>query len=131
MNTAIFIVVILDWLIVYDGQIGVKKKKEDDCYLSNLYPCNKDSARMVFVDVATQPNKAAQNPSMLKLSSVIEETRIPPTMGTREAQIRQSKYFFQISHCNMTVQKPRKMFSIYSAMSHKKRERESDQNIIR
>lgn len=72
-------------------------------YLSNLYPCNRDSARIVFVEVAKQPNKAAQNPNMLKLSSVTEVRRIPPTMGIKEAQIRQSKYFLQISHCKKTV----------------------------
>lgn len=59
---------------------------------------------MVFVDVAKQPNNAAQKPNILKLSSVIDVRRIPPTMGTREAQIRQSKYFLQTSHCNTTVQ---------------------------
>lgn len=56
------------------------------------------------MEVAKQPNKAAQNPNMLKLSSVTEVRRIPPTMGIKEAQIRQSKYFLQISHCKITVQ---------------------------
>lgn len=71
--------------------------------LSNLYPWSKDSARIVFVDVAKQPNKAAQNPNTLKLSSVTEVRRMPPTMGTKDAQMRQSKYFFHTSHCRMTV----------------------------
>lgn len=58
---------------------------------------------MVLVEVARQPNKAAQNPSMLKLSSVIEVRSMPPTIGIKDAQIRQSKYFLQISHCKNTV----------------------------
>lgn len=58
---------------------------------------------MVFVEVARQPNKAAQKPNMLKLSSVTEVRRIPPTIGIKDAQICQSKYFFQISHCKITV----------------------------
>lgn len=41
---------------------------------------------------------------MLKLSTVTEVRRIPPTMGTRDAQIRQSKYFLHTSHCNKTAQ---------------------------
>ena len=73
-------------------------------HLSNLYPCNRDSARIVFVDVAKQPSKAAQNPNALKLSSVTDVRRIPPTMGIREAQIRQSKYFLQTSHCKTTAE---------------------------
>jgi len=73
-------------------------------HLSNLYPCNKDSAKIVFVDVAKQPNKAAQNPYILKLSSVIDVRRIPPTIGIREVQIRQSKYFLHTSHCKATTQ---------------------------
>lgn len=71
--------------------------------LSNLYPCRRDSARIVFVEVARQPNKAAQNPNILKLSSVTDVRRIPPTIGTNEAHILQSKYFLQISHCKTTV----------------------------
>jgi hypothetical protein len=59
---------------------------------------------MVFVEVAKHPNKAAQNPNILKLSSVIDVRRIPPTMGMREAQMRQSKYFLHTSHCKTTVQ---------------------------
>lgn len=59
---------------------------------------------MVFVEVARQPNKAAQNPNILKLSSVTEVRRIPPTIGINEHQIRQSKYFLQTSHCKTTVQ---------------------------
>lgn len=59
---------------------------------------------MVLVEVAKHPNKAAQNPNMLKLSSVTEVRRIPPTIGTRDAQIRQSKYFLHTSHCNTTAQ---------------------------
>jgi hypothetical protein len=58
---------------------------------------------MVFVEVAKHPNRAAQNPNMLKLSSVTDVRRIPPTIGTRDAQIRQSKYFLHTSHCNTTV----------------------------
>lgn len=58
------------------------------------------------MEVARQPNKAAQNPNILKLSSVTDVRRIPPTMGTKEAQIRQSKYFLQTSHCKTTVQNP-------------------------
>lgn len=81
-----------------------KGTKSKDTYLSNLYPCNRDSARIVFVEVARQPNKAAQNPNILKLSSVTDVRRIPPTMGTKEAQIRQSKYFLQTSHCKTTDQ---------------------------
>lgn len=80
-----------------------KKEEEQRYYLSNLYPCNKDSASMVFVEVARQPNKAAQNPNILKLSSVTDVRRIPPTMGTKEAQIRHSKYFLQTIHCKTTV----------------------------
>jgi len=68
-----------------------------------LYPCRRDSARIVFVEVARQPNNAAQNPNILKLSSVTDVRRIPPTMGTREAQIRQSKYFLHTSHCKTTA----------------------------
>ena len=83
-----------------------KRQQEHRHYLSNLYPCNKDSARIVFVEVARQPNKAAQNPNILKLSSVTDVRRIPPTMGIKEAQIRQSKYFLQTSHCKTTVQIP-------------------------
>lgn len=93
-----------------DMRITKKKKKkgkqEYRHYLSNLYPCKRDSARIVFVEVARQPNKAAQNPNILKLSSVTDVRRIPPTMGTKEAQIRQSKYFLQTSHCKTTVQNP-------------------------
>ena len=59
---------------------------------------------MVLVEVAKHPNRAAQNPNMLKLSSVTEVRRIPPTMGTRDAQIRHSKYFLHTSHCNTTAQ---------------------------
>jgi hypothetical protein len=69
-----------------------------------LYPWRRDSARIVFVDVAKQPNKAAQNPNILKLISVTDVRRIPPTMGIREAQIRQSKCFLHTSHCKTTVQ---------------------------
>lgn len=58
---------------------------------------------MVLVEVAKHPNKAAQKPNTLKLSSVIEVRRIPPTMGTNEAQIRQSKYFLHTNHCNTTA----------------------------
>lgn len=82
-----------------------------ETYLSNLYPCSRDSARIVFVEVARQPNKAAQNPNTLKLSSVTEVKTIPPTIGINEAHILQSKYFFQISHCKTTV-------SIASEFSH-------------
>lgn len=57
---------------------------------------------MVLVEVAKHPNKAAQKPNTLKLSSVIEVRRIPPTMGTNDAQIRQSKYFLHTNHCNTT-----------------------------
>lgn len=78
-------------------------KQEQKHYLSNLYPCSRDSARMVFVEVARQPNKAAQNPNMLKLSSVTDVRRMPPTMGTKDAQILQSKYFRQTNHCKITV----------------------------
>jgi len=60
---------------------------------------------MVFVEVAKHPNKAAQNPNTLKLSSVIEVRRIPPTIGTNDAQIRQSKYFLHTNHCNTTTLK--------------------------
>jgi len=67
-------------------------------YLSNLYPWSRDSARMVFVDVARQPTMAAQKPNMLKLSSVMEVSRIPPTIGIKEAQMRHSKYFLQTNH---------------------------------
>lgn len=81
----------------------VKKCQAQRSYLSNLYPCKRVSARIVFVEVAKQPNKAAQNPNMLKLSSVTDVRRIPPTIGTREAQIRQSKYFLHTSHCKTTV----------------------------
>ena len=53
---------------------------------------------MVFVDVARQPTMAAQKPNMLKLSSVMEVSRIPPTIGIKEAQMRHSKYFLQTNH---------------------------------
>uniref|UniRef100_A0A0A9GZ82 Uncharacterized protein n=1 Tax=Arundo donax TaxID=35708 RepID=A0A0A9GZ82_ARUDO len=71
--------------------------------LSNLYPWSRDSAKMVFVDVAKHPTMAAQKPNMLKLSSVMEVSRIPPTIGTKEAQMRHSKYFFHTNHCRITV----------------------------
>lgn len=58
---------------------------------------------MVFVEVARQPNKAAKNPKALKLSSVTEVRTIPPTIGTNEVQILQSKYLLQTSHCKTTV----------------------------
>lgn len=58
---------------------------------------------MVFVEVAKHPIKAAQNPNILKLSSVTDVRRIPPTIGTKEAQIRQSKYFLQTNHCKTTI----------------------------
>jgi hypothetical protein len=67
-------------------------------HLSNLYPCSRDSAKMVFVDVARQPTMAAQKPNMLKLSSVTEVSRIPPTIGTKEAQTRHSKCFLHTNH---------------------------------
>lgn len=63
---------------------------------------------MVFVEVAKQPNKAAQNPSMLKLISVTEVRRIPPTMGIKDAHILQSKYFLHTSHCKTTVKRKQK-----------------------
>jgi hypothetical protein len=58
---------------------------------------------MVLVDVARQPTIAAQKPNMLKLSSVIDVNMIPPTIGTREAHMRHSKYFLQTNHCRITV----------------------------
>jgi hypothetical protein len=67
-------------------------------YLSNLYPWSRDSAKMVFVEVARQPTMAAQKPNVLKLSSVTDVSRIPPTIGTKEAQMRHSKYFLQTNH---------------------------------
>ena len=85
-------------------QIPKRRQGIKSLHLSNLYPCNRVSARIVFVDVAKQPNKAAQNPNALKLSSVTDVRRIPPTMGIREAQIRQSKYFLQTSHCKTTAE---------------------------
>lgn len=71
-------------------------------YLSNLYPWSRDSAKMVFVDVARQPTMAAQKPKMLKLSSVTEVRSIPPTIGTSEAHMRHSKCLLQTSHCRIT-----------------------------
>lgn len=53
--------------------------------------------------MAKHPNKAAKNPNMLKLSSVTEVRSIPPTIGTKDAQILQSKYFLQTNHCKTTV----------------------------
>jgi hypothetical protein len=46
---------------------------------------------------------AAQKPDILKLSSVTEVRRIPPTIGTKEAHMRHSKYFLQTNHCRITV----------------------------
>jgi len=63
-----------------------------------LYPWSSDSAKMVFVDVARQPTMAAQKPNVLKLSSVTEVRRMPPTIGTKEAQMRHSKYFLHTNH---------------------------------
>lgn len=56
------------------------------------------------MEVARHPNNAAQNPNILKLSSVTDVSIIPPTMGTKEAHIRQSKYFLHTSHCKTTIQ---------------------------
>ena len=67
-------------------------------YLSNLYPWSRDSARIVFVEVARQPTIAAQKPKMLKLSSVIEVRSIPPTIGTSDAHMRHSKCLLQTNH---------------------------------
>jgi hypothetical protein len=53
---------------------------------------------MVFVDVARQPTMAAQKPNVLKLSSVTEVRRMPPTIGTKEAQMPHSKYFLHTNH---------------------------------
>lgn len=90
--------------IPFDWDDYKEGEEEVGTNLSNLYPCNNDSARIVFVEVARQPNKAAQNPKVLKLSSVIEVRRIPPTMGIKEVQILHSKLFLQTSHCKITVQ---------------------------
>jgi hypothetical protein len=68
--------------------------------------------------VAKHPNKAAQNPNILKLSSVTDVRRIPPTIGTKEAQIRQSKYFLQTSHCKTTV-RPSKIRQNYCMTTNK------------
>jgi len=111
-------------LAVQFWQIGKEKQKkrkswqEQMHYLSNLYPCSRDSARIVFVEVAKHPNKAAQNPNILKLSSVTDVRSIPPTIGIKEAQIRQSKCFLQTSHCKTTVQ-PSKMRQNYSMATKK------------
>lgn len=58
---------------------------------------------MVFVEVTTQPKKAAKKPAILKLSSVTEVSTIPPTMGISESQTRRSNDFFHTSHCNATA----------------------------
>ena len=65
---------------------------------------------MVFVDVARQPIMAAQKPNILKLSSVTDVKRIPPTIGIKEAHMRHSKYFLQTNHCRITV------YNIYQNM---------------
>jgi hypothetical protein len=75
----------------------------DSSYLSNLYPWSRDSAKMVFVDVARQPTMAAQKPKTLKLSSVIEVSNIPPTIGTSEAHMRHSNCLLQTNHCRITA----------------------------
>jgi hypothetical protein len=58
---------------------------------------------MVLVEVARQPKSAAQKPNILKLSSVTDVSSIPPTIGTKEAQMRHSKYFLHTNHCKITV----------------------------
>jgi hypothetical protein len=64
---------------------------------------------MVFVEVARQPKSAAQKPNTLKLSSVTEVSSIPPTIGTKEAQMRHSKYFLHTNHCKITARKAKKI----------------------
>jgi hypothetical protein len=84
-------------------------------YLSNLYPWSRDSARMVFVDVARQPTMAAQKPNMLKLSSVIEVRSIPPTIGTSEAHMR-------TNHCRITASPGDQAYQKRAAPEHWQKE---------
>jgi hypothetical protein len=72
-------------------------------YLSKLNPCNKDSASIVLVEVTKHPMKAARNPKMLKLVSVIDVSMMPPTTGTSESHTRRSKFLLQINHCKTTA----------------------------
>lgn len=58
---------------------------------------------MVFVDVTRQPKSAARKPNMLKLSSVIEVSIMPPTTGSRDNHTLLSNTFLHTSHCKSTV----------------------------